>query len=291
MLSNSKTYGCIDYKYAVINGKFECIATHQRSKDTWKCSIASLPLKTMTGNDISPEKLYHKFGNAVFPIVSEKEHPKQINVKFEFNLGDLGKEELTIVLIYEAIDECIKLKLMIEDLRNEIEVLKKVCFVQTKNAKTVQANISPMFKGIPLGLENGKIKDSQISCSQQANTTTHSCKNGRLNLSSNGWSANPSTGTEWFKVDFKKTVLVSGFAMQGWGGYWITGVGISYCVDDKYWEDYDQPLKACTDSSTVVHNEFDFPILTRFIRINSKSGSYANHINGRFEFYGCEVLK
>ena len=73
----------------------------------------------------------------------------------------------------------------------------------------------------PVGLSDGRIKDSQITASDS--DAQGPAKDARLNRPG-GWQVTPTTSRYWIMVTFEELVAISGIATQGREdtGRWIT---------------------------------------------------------------------
>ena len=89
----------------------------------------------------------------------------------------------------------------------------------------------------PLGMENRKITDGQITASTEYNAI-HGATNGRLNFKAGGgktgaWSALRSDVHQWLQVDLGAKTEVTGIQIQGRqdADQWVTSFTISYSSD------------------------------------------------------------
>ncbi len=67
----------------------------------------------------------------------------------------------------------------------------------------------------PLGMERRIIDDAQITYSTTFNAATHSGKEARLNNNRCWCSAATAQFNQWLKVDLRKTLQITGIAIQG----------------------------------------------------------------------------
>ena len=79
--------------------------------------------------------------------------------------------------------------------------------------------ISDCLESGELGLENGRIRDSQISASSEYNSITRA-QNGRLNFKaqsgrSGAWSARFNNVNQWLQVDLMQQTVITGIGTQG----------------------------------------------------------------------------
>ena len=158
-------------------------------------------------------------------------------------------------------------------------------------------NMSPH----PLGMEDGRIKDSQISSSSYSygNKPQFARLNTQSSMLTAGWSAAFNDKNPWIQVDFERPVLVGGLVTQGGSlsNEWTTAYRVSYgmeadelmqVVDDK---GHTKVFKGNFDDSTKVKNIFYRPVRTRFVRIHpvtwnnkDREGHYTPDL--RFEVLG-----
>ena len=71
----------------------------------------------------------------------------------------------------------------------------------------------------PLGMENGKIRDDQITASS-IYSSYYRPRNGRLNFKATtnrhgAWASGPLDLNQWLQVDFKRSTLITGISTQG----------------------------------------------------------------------------
>ena len=95
----------------------------------------------------------------------------------------------------------------------------------------------------PLGMEDGRITDSQITASSQFNSF-HAPKYARLNFVpsvedvSGGWSAFTNDVNQWIQVDLSMEFKVAGVIIQGrdyWHQQWVTQYKVQYSDDGSTW--------------------------------------------------------
>ena len=96
----------------------------------------------------------------------------------------------------------------------------------------------------PLGMENHRIPDSQITASTvYYNLQTHGATHARLNRpngysgSSGGWEAGVNDVHQWIQVDLGIVKIVSGIVLQGrdgWG-HWVRKYQVHYSADSVSW--------------------------------------------------------
>merc|ERR1712038_392925 len=149
------------------------------------------------------------------------------------------------------------------------------------------------------GMEDGSIKDSQISASSYAQHNDHHKPwYSRLNNhhGSDWWGVGVNRQihdpSQWIQVDLGKEKEIHGIMTQGsgsarWSQY-VTTFKILYrssTTDEfKYAENGDGEVMifpANTDESTAVTNDLPVPITARYVRINPLT--YYEDISMRFE--------
>ncbi|XP_042530334.1 coagulation factor V [Dipodomys spectabilis] len=155
---------------------------------------------------------------------------------------------------------------------------------------------------IPLGLSTGMIADSQIKASEYLSYWEP--KLARLNNggSYNAWSIEKiPTGISskpWIQVDLQREVVITGIQTQGAKHYlkscYTTEFSVAYSADQTNWQIFKgnstknvMYFDGNSDASTIKENQFDPPIVARYIRI-SPTKSY-NRPTLRLELQGCEV--
>ncbi|XP_037681322.1 coagulation factor V [Choloepus didactylus] len=155
---------------------------------------------------------------------------------------------------------------------------------------------------MPMGLSTGMIPDSQIKASEYLSYWEP--KLARLNNdgSYNAWSIEKhSTETDsipWIQVDMQREVIFTGIQTQGakkyLKSYYTTEFYVAYSSDRTNWQIFRgnstgnlMYFDGNSDASTIKENQFDPPIMARYIRI-SPTKSY-NRPTLRLELQGCEV--
>ncbi|XP_058396091.1 coagulation factor V [Diceros bicornis minor] len=155
---------------------------------------------------------------------------------------------------------------------------------------------------MPMGLSTGIIADSQIKASEYMSYWEP--KLARLNNggSYNAWiSEKLSTKFDskpWIQVDMQREVLFTGIQTQGakqyLKSYYTTEFYVAYSSDQTNWQIFKgnstrnvMYFDGNSDASTIKENQFDPPIMARYIRI-SPTRSY-NRPALRLELQGCEV--
>ena len=79
--------------------------------------------------------------------------------------------------------------------------------------------LADCLKSGKLGLENGRIRDSQISASSVYDSR-HRAQNGRLNFKAHSgrtgaWSSKVNNVNQWLQVDLKQRTVITGISTQG----------------------------------------------------------------------------
>uniref|UniRef100_A0A8C2ID63 Coagulation factor V n=1 Tax=Cyprinus carpio TaxID=7962 RepID=A0A8C2ID63_CYPCA len=154
---------------------------------------------------------------------------------------------------------------------------------------------------LPLGMESGLIKDTQITASSVASSLyqwhpwyARLNKNGTVNA----WQAKNNDTQPWIQVDLKDKMKITGIITQGGKSLgnemFVSAYTLEYSEDGKRWtnytndEDYDQKtFQGNTDSNGQVKNYIYQPIFSRFIRIIPKQ--WQKSITMRIELLGCDL--
>ena len=86
-----------------------------------------------------------------------------------------------------------------------------------------------------LGMESGYITDEQLSASSESDFEGYGVINARLN-GEGAWRANHNL-SQWYHVDFQKTLLVTGVTMQKQSDAdeWVEKYTVTYSVDGLEW--------------------------------------------------------
>ncbi|XP_028411999.1 venom prothrombin activator oscutarin-C non-catalytic subunit-like [Dendronephthya gigantea] len=147
-----------------------------------------------------------------------------------------------------------------------------------------------------LGMENGDIKDEQITAKSQW-TTKHRAANGRLNFTprdgrTGAWTSRYNNRYQWFQVDFQRFTLVTGISTQGRNSYnqFVKSYIVSSSEDGEKFQKYLQngtakEFQGNSDINSTVYHTVIPHISARFIRIYPTAWNV--HISMRVEFYGC----
>lgn len=156
----------------------------------------------------------------------------------------------------------------------------------------------------PVGVENGRITDQQITASSHFNE--HYAFNGRLNnkfrkysngsYSWGGWCTDPNEKTPYLQIDMEQVRALSGVATQGYmNDIYVTSYSLNYSTDGRTWQSYkENGLKSGTkvfqgnwDTDTPIPNMFARRIYARFIRFNPLA-FHGGLICMRVEVYECQ---
>ena len=93
-------------------------------------------------------------------------------------------------------------------------------------------------------MENGNIRDSQITASSQ-NDYGHRVQNGRLNFRARSgrtgaWSSGRIDRNQWLQVDFQRTTIITGVSTQGRqeATQFVKSYTISFSNDGKGFRSY-----------------------------------------------------
>ncbi|KAE8622959.1 hypothetical protein XENTR_v10005442 [Xenopus tropicalis] len=155
---------------------------------------------------------------------------------------------------------------------------------------------------MPLGMENGIIKDEQITASSYKSSWYSSWvpSLARLNKvgKSNAWQAKSNNNQQWLQIDFLMTKRITGITTQGAKALttdmYVKSYSIQYSDNGKDWKPYTDELAPLekvflgnANSYGLVKNEIRSPILARFLRIIPKS--WHNSITLRIEIFGCNI--
>ena len=115
-----------------------------------------------------------------------------------------------------------------------------------KNSKVGNLTVSPdSFKildqgcGQPLGMQNGQIKDDQITASSYFKN--HEPSEGRLKVKGGrAWHAKYTTNMEYLQIDFRREVNITAVATQGQSEsvFYVTAYKLNMSDDGKTWNEY-----------------------------------------------------
>ncbi|XP_068726460.1 uncharacterized protein, partial [Montipora capricornis] len=149
----------------------------------------------------------------------------------------------------------------------------------------------------PIGIENGKIRGTQISASSEADSN-HAAQLGRLNQKPSGkkigaWAAGSVSAYQWLQIDLKIPMKLTSVTTQGRNdntNQWVTRYLIEYSLDGAhfttYWSQgnvYYFPGNRNRDG-IVMHRLFPMP-RARILRFLPKN--WHRWISMRVELNGC----
>ncbi|XP_031571396.1 uncharacterized protein LOC116305596 isoform X3 [Actinia tenebrosa] len=152
----------------------------------------------------------------------------------------------------------------------------------------------------PLGMENGIIKDNQITVFSAYNDdfNTYGAQRARLNLKTwpQGHRAKPDKASStWLKIELKENMIITGIATQGYGdpsvGEWVKQYMLLYSTgkDYLYFKDQSGGLKMFagnTDWHSIKRNEVPIPTVVKSIMLMPTD--YHTNFALRMELYGCK---
>ncbi|XP_054443772.1 coagulation factor V isoform X1 [Pteronotus mesoamericanus] len=155
----------------------------------------------------------------------------------------------------------------------------------------------------PLGMESGKIENSQITASSFKKSWwggTWEPSLGRLNAQGrvNAWQAKANNNKQWLQVDLLKIKKITAIVTQGCKSFstemYVKSYAIYYSDQGEEWKPYRQKSsmvdKIFEGNSNIkghVKNFFNPPIISRFIRIIPKTWNQS--IALRLELFGCDI--
>ncbi|KAL4631181.1 coagulation factor VIII-like [Arapaima gigas] len=148
----------------------------------------------------------------------------------------------------------------------------------------------------PLGMQTGRISDSQITDSGHYGDWEASLARLELSGSINAWSG--LNKMSWIQVDLQRPMLVHKIhtqgATHGFSESFVMRFSILYSPDNVVWKKYkgnsttsEQIFSGNTDGSSIKENLFSPPILGRYIRINPVAFKIRPTL--RLELYGCDL--
>merc|ERR1712130_250262 len=149
----------------------------------------------------------------------------------------------------------------------------------------------------PLGMENGQIKNDQISSSgdlSQDGTSYHSF-DARLNSEKYWISDKPPSSKVFLEVDFQKMTRLQHIAVQGHcPDRWVTAFYLQYSTDGHKWKLYKSTLekgymttfKGNTDGTGIALTHLEPALKTNRIRIVPVRSNQSKPPAVRCEFYG-----
>ncbi|XP_071395821.1 coagulation factor V [Centroberyx affinis] len=155
---------------------------------------------------------------------------------------------------------------------------------------------------VPLGMENGLIKDHHITASSTASiwySGTWKPSLARLNTQGtvNAWQARDNDMHQWLRVELPQVTKITGIITQGAKSLgkemYVISYALQYSDDGIRWNQYSddedymsKTFIGNTDNNGHVKNYIYPPIFSRFIRIIPKS--WKSCITMRIELLGCD---
>ncbi|XP_061082766.1 coagulation factor V [Conger conger] len=156
---------------------------------------------------------------------------------------------------------------------------------------------------VPLGMENGRISDAQITASSVATSWLSGAWQpwlARLNKlgNVNAWQAKTNDMQQWLQVELKEVKKITGIVTQGAKSLmtemYVTEYTIEYSKDGRTWikykedeDDYDEKIfPGNEDNNGHVKNYIYPPIFSRFIKIIPRR--WQKTITMRIELLGCD---
>ncbi|XP_044184811.1 uncharacterized protein LOC122964956 [Acropora millepora] len=150
-----------------------------------------------------------------------------------------------------------------------------------------------------LGLENLRIKDSQLSGhsyyqslsagADRAVETHPRC--ARLNNNYCAWCGRRGNG-QYIQVDLRQNLTLTGIATQGFealSDYYVRRYNVSHSTDGYTWSIFPKVMRGNHDGRSMVRHTFNPPMHTRYIRVYPIA--YSNIFCMRMELYGCSNCK
>uniref|UniRef100_A0A0N4ZW15 Discoidin domain-containing receptor 2 n=1 Tax=Parastrongyloides trichosuri TaxID=131310 RepID=A0A0N4ZW15_PARTI len=153
----------------------------------------------------------------------------------------------------------------------------------------------------PLGMENGDIKDDQLSASSQYDEDSVGPKSSRIRSSYEGGAWCPKNyimrdSYEFLQVDLKGLFIISAIETQGrysngTGREFSSHYNIDYMRNGSRWIRYknrsgERLINGNNDTNTAVYKSLDPPIVASKVRIVPKSDT-PRTVCLRVELYGC----
>ncbi|XP_040516089.1 coagulation factor V isoform X2 [Gallus gallus] len=154
---------------------------------------------------------------------------------------------------------------------------------------------------LPLGMENGEIKNTQITASSVKTSwfSTWEPSLARINQKGkiNAWRAKSNNNQQWLQIDLLTIKKITAIATQGVKSVttenFVKTYVILYSNQGSEWKSYTEDSSSVAkvfsgneDSRGHVKHFFNPPILSRFIRIVPKT--WYNGIALRVELFGCD---
>lgn len=163
--------------------------------------------------------------------------------------------------------------------------------------------VKQIWCSTPLGLEDGRIQDKQITASSFKKSWWGDYWEpslARLNAQGrvNAWQAKANNNKQWLQVDLLKIKKVTAIVTQGCKSLssemYVKSYSIQYSDQGVAWKPYRQKSSMVDkifegNSNTKGHmkNFFNPPIISRFIRIIPKTWNQS--IALRLELFGCDI--
>nr|WFD50011.1 nectin variant 3 [Paracentrotus lividus] len=153
------------------------------------------------------------------------------------------------------------------------------------------------FEPLKLGMEDGRIADSQLS-SSTCYDVNHCVDRARLNQVAGGgrtgaWSAQVNDHSQWIEVDLLTDFMFSGVVIQGRSdaNQWVTGYSLQYRPDGQTTlidivdeNGAAQIFSGSSDRDSLVISMLPLPVTARYVRIHPET--WSGHISMRFELLG-----
>ncbi|XP_044943681.1 coagulation factor V [Mustela putorius furo] len=155
----------------------------------------------------------------------------------------------------------------------------------------------------PLGMENGKIENKQITASSFKKSWWGDYWEpfrARLNAQGrvNAWQAKANNHQQWLQIDLLKIKKITAIVTQGCKSLssemYVKSYSIQYSDQGMEWKPYRQGssmvAKIFEGNNNIkghVKNSFNPPIMSRFIRIIPKTWNQS--IALRLELFGCDI--
>ncbi|EPQ04593.1 Coagulation factor V [Myotis brandtii] len=155
----------------------------------------------------------------------------------------------------------------------------------------------------PLGMESGKIADTQITASSFKKSWWGDYwepSRARLNAQGrvNAWQAKANNNKQWLQIDLLKIKKITAIVTQGCKSLssemYVKSYAVHYSDQGVEWKPYRQKSsmvdKIFEGNSNIkghVKNFFNPPIISRFIRIIPKTWNQS--IALRLELFGCDI--
>lgn len=139
-----------------------------------------------------------------------------------------------------------------------------------------------------MGVENGFMKDSQISVSSEQ---TPGNKKGLKLSSKEAWRPLTNSPTEWVQFDFREPRNITGIETKGGQNGWVSAYAVEYSHDKKIWnpilDDYsnEKIFLGNFDKENSHVNYFDRPLQTQYLKVEPKK--WNKNIEMKIEPIGC----